>query len=461
MKKNAVLFFVTLLVSVAATAQDARHLTPALLTELEQSCPSDAKLRSAQNALAQVDGNKIVQNWEKIIAVDPYFSVRLKDQKITDQKGTGRCWMFSGLNVVRPVVANKIGAADIELSQNYLYFFEKLEKANLFLNGVIATKDLPYTDRTVEYLFKQNVQDGQNWLGFIELVNKYGVVPKDIMPETYSSSNSGHVSLVLSLRLKQAAVRIRRAPSAAVIAALRLAALKDVYRILAVNFGVPPKEFSWRYEKTDKKLSPLATYTPQQFCKEFVGDALGEYYPLYAIPTLPVNRKYEIDMDRTVSDQPNMYFVNCSLETIKDLARKSLLDSTPVWFGCDVGQQSSSESGLMTPRLYDYESLYGIDFSLSRTELFETYSSIPTHNMVFTGIDTLGGKVRKWLVENSWGESRGKKGYLIMLDDWFDKYVQVVVIHRKYLPSEILAQFKTPSTMLPPWDPMVKTLTME
>lgn len=461
MKRSAILVSLLLLAGIATRAQDTKHLTPALLSELEQSCPPDAKLRAAQHALAQVDGNKIVQNWEKIIAVDPYFSVRLKDQKITDQKGTGRCWMFSGLNIVRPVVANRIGAADIELSQNYLYFFEKLEKANLFLDGVIATKDLPYTDRKVEYLFKQNVQDGQNWLGFIELVDKYGVVPKDVVPETYSSSNSGHVNLVLSLRLKQAAVRIRSASSAGAIASLRMAALKDVYKILAVNFGLPPKEFSWRYEKTDKKLSPLTTYTPQQFYKEFVGDALRDYFPLYAIPTLPVNRKYEIDQDRTVSDQPNMYFVNCSLETMKDLARKSLLDSTAVWFGCDVGQQTSTESGLMTPRLYDFESLYGIDFSLSRTELFETYSSIPTHNMVFTGIDTLGGKVRKWLVENSWGETRGKKGYLIMLDDWFDRYVQVVVIHRKYLPAEILALFTTPSTMLPPWDPMVKTLTME
>ena len=461
MKRISLLFPVLLACGITAPAQEPGNLTPALLTALEQSCLPDAALRSAQHALAQVDGNKIAQNWEKIIAVDPYFSIRLKDQKITDQKATGRCWMFSGLNVVRPVVASRLGTADIELSQNYLYFFEKLEKANLFLEGVIATKDLPYTDRKVEYLFKQNVQDGQNWLGFIELVNKYGVVPKDVMPETFSSSNSGHVSTVLSLRLKKAAVEIRRASTPQAIASLKMGALKDAYRILAVNFGLPPKEFTWRFEKTDKTLSPPATYTPRQFCKEFVGDALGEYYPIYSIPTLPFNRKYEIDMDRTVSDQPNMYFVNCSLETMKALAKKSLLDSTAVWFGCDVGQQSSAESGVMTPRLYDYESLYGIDFSLSRKELFETYSSIPTHNMVFTGIDTLGGTVKKWLVENSWGESRGKKGYLTMLDDWFDKYVQVVVIQKKYIPQDILALFATPSTILPPWDPMVKTLTME
>lgn len=461
MKTRSIMLILLTGLCMRLLAQQERHITPAVLDELQGTLVSDAALRAAQHALAQVDGNKISQNWEKITGTDSYFSLRLKDVKATDQKGTGRCWMFSGLNILRPIVANKLGIDDIELSQSYLYFYEKLERANLFLDAVIETRTKPSTDRRVEYLFKQNVQDGENWLGFIELVSKYGVVPKDVMPETYSSSNSGHVNLVLSLKLKQAAMRIRHASTAGIIPKLRMQALKDVYRILAINFGTPPREFQWRFETKDKVISPLKTYTPQRFYHEVVGDVLEEYYPIYAIPTLPVNAKYEIDLDRTVSDRQNMYFVNCSLEVMKDLAKRSLLDSTVVWFGCDVGQQSNSENGLMTPRLYDYESLYGMDFTLSRSDLFETYSSAPTHNMVFTGIDTIDGKVRKWLVENSWGDSRGKKGYFTMLDDWFDDYVQVVVIHKKYIPSDILSLFKTQATVLPPWDPMVKALTME
>ena len=461
MKRSTLLVAFIAAALSAVQAQQGGGLTSALLEELSKSCPPDANLKAAQHALAQVDGNKISQDWEKIIGVDPFFSLRLKDQKITDQKATGRCWMFSGLNIIRPVVSNRLSCEDVELSQSYLYFYEKLERANLFLDAVIRTREKPYTDRMVEYIFKQNVQDGENWLGFTELVKKYGVVPKSVMPETYSSSSSGHVIRVLGMKLKQAAMRIRHELSAGEIAAIRVQALKDVYRILAANFGLPPQEFQWRFQTRDKALSPMKTYTPQEFYHQVVGDVLDDYYALYSIPTLPFNKKFEIDLDRTVSDQPNMYFVNCPLQMLKDLAKKSLLDSNAVWFGCDVGQESSSETGLMAPQLYDYASLYGMDFTLSREELFETYSSTPNHNMVFTGIDIVDGKVKKWLVENSWGDTRGKKGYFTMLDDWFDDYVQVVVVHRKYIPQDILEIFKTRAETLPPWDPMVRSLVSE
>jgi bleomycin hydrolase len=447
-----------LFTGVSTHAQAPGHLDPALLGELERSCVPDAALRAAQHTLAQVDGNKVSQNWEKIISVDQYFSLRLKDQKITDQKGTGRCWMFSGLNVVRPVASNRLNCDDLELSQNYLYFYEKLEKANIFLNEVIRTKEQPFTDRPVENLLKTTVQDGQNWYGFVELVKKYGVVPKEVMPETFSSSNSGHVNFILSLRLKQAAVKIRHEADPSRVQELRLGALKDVYRILIINFGEPPKVFTWRYETKEKRLSALHTYTPQQFFREAVGDELDDYCALYSIPTLPFARKYEIDLDRTVSDRPNLAFVNCPLQALKDAAKASLLDSAVVWFGCDVGQQSSIESGVMSSGVYDYESLYNMNFSMSRKELFETYSSIPTHNMVFTGIDIVDGNVKKWLVENSWGDTRGKKGYLMMVDDWFDHYVQEVVVHKKYVTKDILAVFETGATVLPAWDPMMMFL---
>ncbi len=440
--------------AAAAAAQHEKDITPTVFRELERSCTADERLRAAQHALANVAADNVMQNWERMTAVDTFFTLRLKDERITSQKETGRCWMFSGLNIIRPIVCRKLGCDDIELSQNYLFFFEKLEKANLFLEAMIETKDSAYTTRTVEFLLKQNVQDGQNWLGFTELVKKYGIVPKEAMPETYSSSNSSHVNKVLSLRLKQAAVRIRHQSDPDSIAGMKMQALKDVYRILAVNFGVPPATFSWRYMTTDKKLTPLKTYSPLQFYRETVGDALEEYYPLYSIPTLAFQKKYEIAFDRTVRDQPNMYFVNCPLEILKNLAKTSLLDSNAVWFGCEVGAQSSTKEGLMTSGLYDYQSFYGIDFSMTRDELFETYSSTPSHNMVFTGIDIVDGNVIKWLVENSWGDTAGKRGYFFMLDDWFDQYVQVVVVRKKYIPREILAIFDTSAETLPPWDPM-------
>ena len=209
MNKTLGLIATLFIITLHLPAQTVTHLDPATLTELEKSCAVDEPLKAAQNAMAQTDGKVISQNWEKIVGVDPYLSIRLKDQKITDQKSTGRCWMFSGLNILRPSVTSRLNCADIELSQAYLYFYEKLEKANLFLNAVIETRKQPYTERSVENLMKQVVQDGQNWHGFTALVKKYGVVPKDVMPETNSASSSAHVIHVLSLRLKQAAMKIR------------------------------------------------------------------------------------------------------------------------------------------------------------------------------------------------------------------------------------------------------------
>jgi bleomycin hydrolase len=446
---------------VLALSQHENAITPQLLLDMETSCQPDARFKSVQHALAQVDAKKISLDWQKMISVDAHFSNRLTDEKITDQKASGRCWMFSALNIFRRAAAQHLESEEIEFSQNYLFFYDKLEKSNVFLEAIIRSRSRPSTDRYVEWLMRNPVQDGGNWLGFIELVKKYGVVPKEIMPETFSSSNSSGVNGVLSLRLKVAAVNIRAAKSDPEITAFRLQALKDVYRILALNFGIPPKQFQWRYEDKEKKLSPFKTYTPQQFYHDVVNDALDDYLALYSIPTLEFNKKYDIDLDKAVEDRPNMFFVNCPLETLKDLAKTVLLDQRPVWFGCDVGQETFSDSGFMMPGMYDNESMYGMEFRLSRRELFETYSSIPNHNMVFTGIDIAEGKPVKWLVENSWGEKAGKKGFFVMLDEWFDRYVQVVVVQKRYIPESLLALFKTEAETLPPWDPMMKALGYE
>jgi bleomycin hydrolase len=455
--KNLFIFLVMFLAVVSIKAQTG--ITPDMLKEL-QSMNLNNEQKAIQNVLTQNDGNKISLNWDKIREIDPYFSLRLKDQKITDQKATGRCWLFAGLNLLRPLAAKKLKCPDFEFSQNYNYFYEKLEKAYLFLESIIKTKDKPYTDRYIEFLFKQNIQDGQNWVGYVELIKKYGVVPKDVMPETYSSSNSGHVSQALAQKLKQYALKIRNEKDADKTEELKISAMKDVYKILTINFGVPPKSFEWRYENSDKKIIQIKPLTPQEFYKEIVNENLDDFFALYSVPVLPFNKKYEIELDRILNDKNDMYFVNIPLETMKELTKKCILDSIPVLFGCDVGKESSWENGVMADNLYDYGDLYNLDFNLSRKELFETYSSIPTHNMVFTGIDILNGKIKKWLVENSWGDGKGKRGYFYMSNEWFDKYVQVVVLNKKYIPKEIQDIFKTKSEMLPPWDPMMKVLNM-
>ncbi len=439
-----------------APAPNARGISPSLLQELRSSCPDDAAFHAAYNALAQNDGAKLALNRDRVNHIDEYFSNRLTDENVTDQKSSGRCWMFSGLNTLRPAARKSLGVSEIEFSENYVFFYDKLEKANVYLEAVTRLRDRPVTDRTMEFLFREPVQDGGNWLGFIELIKKYGLVPKDIMPETFSSSNSGQVNRVLGIRLRQYGLRIRAAKNEQEIADLRTQALKDVYKILALNFGVPPEHFAWRYEKSDKSMSPLRDYTPQEFFKQFVNITLDDYIALYSIPTLPFYSKFEIELDKAVEDRPAMFFINVPLDVLKSMALTTILHNEPVWFGCDVGKEANVESGMLATNVYDFNSLYGMDFSMSRSELFETYQSIPNHNMVLTGVDTLGGVPKKWLVENSWGDKAGKKGYLRMTDGWFDKYVQIAVINRKYLPKDVLAVLDQKATTLPPWDPMFR-----
>jgi len=439
-----------------SSAQDGTGLSPSLLRELRSSCPDDGAFRSAYNALSQNDGAKITLNRDRINTIDDYYSNRLKDEAVTDQKSSGRCWMFSGLNTLRPSARKSLGISEIEFSESYIFFYDKLEKANVYLEAMARYRDRPISDRIVEFMFREPVQDGGNWLGFIELIKKYGVVPKEVMPETFSSSNSGQVNHVLNVRLRQYGLRIRGAKDEREIAGLRAQALKDVYKILALNFGLPPQQFPWRYEKSDKSLSPLRNYTPQEFFKQYVSIDLDDYVALYSIPTLPFYAKYEIELDKAVEDRPTMYFVNVPLDRLKSLALAMILHSEPVWFGCDVGKESNIDSGTLTTDINDYGSLYGMDFTMSREELFQTYQSIPTHNMVLLGVDTVAGRPGKWLVENSWGEKAGKKGYLRMTDDWFDKYVQIAVIKKEFLQKDILGVLDQHPTRLPPWDPMFR-----
>lgn len=442
----------------AARAQPGTAITPDQLKQFESAAVADPAFKALEHSLAQEDGTKLAVDWDRVNSVDRHFSNRIPDEAAVAQEQSGRCWMFSALNLFRRGVAARLNTDRFEFSENYLSFYDKLEKANVHLNAVIASRQEPYTDRRIEWLMTYGVDDGGNWLGYTELVKKYGLVPKEVMPETFSSSHTASMNAVLNLRLKVAAVKIRAAKSDAEIAGLRRDALQDVYRILALHLGVPPHSFRWRYASKDKTIQPYREYTPQQFRQEMIGDALDDYVALYAIPTLPVDRRFEIDLDKALDDGPNMNFVNCSLETMKSVATKCLVDQHPVWFGCDVNRESIRANGLMMPDIYDYRSLYGMDFHLTRKELFETYTSAPSHNMIFTGVDLVDGQPAKWLVENSWGSAVGHEGYFVMTDPWFDLYVQVVVLPKRYVPAEILQVFQTKAEMLPPWNPMMQYL---
>ncbi len=453
-----VVLFIHAAFAVAPGGDEKGALTPQVIKELRSSFTLDATTRSALNAVSQNDVKSLALDRMVSAALDKNFSHRITTEGVTNQQKSGRCWLFAGLNIMRPIAARALNVKMFEFSQNYLFFWDKLEKANLFLESIIRTADRPVSDREVEWLLKHPFPDGGQWNMVLSLVKKYGAVPKEVMPESKNSSNTGNMNKMISTLLRKDAAALRgmhaKGASQTDLEKRKLAMLKEVYRLLALHLGVPPTSFTWRYKDKDGKLSEPRTYTPREFLAATVNLQLDDYVCLHNIPGRPYNRLYQIQFDRNMLDQPNMTFVNLPMEMLADITRKSVLADEPVWFGCDVGKESNSKLGFMKRSLYDYDDLYGVDFSMTKEQRIWYHESVPTHAMVITGVDIQDGKPVKWLVENSWGAKVGEKGYFTMYDDWFHEYTYSIIVNKKFVPDEVLKLFEGEAEMLPPWDPM-------
>lgn len=412
------------------------------------------------NALSKNKVNEIAFNRQRWIDIGQTFSNKIEVKGVTDQQKSGRCWLFAGYNVLRQRVREKFDMEDFEFSQSYGMFWDKLEKANLFLEAVIETCDLELTDRKVEWLLKHPFSDGGQWNMVVDLIAKYGVVPKEIMPETYNSSNSSHMNSIISQKLRKDAGLLRamrgERKSRDQMRKAKEQMLGEIYKMLALNLGLPPETFRWRPVDSEGNVGEMKTFTPQEFYREVVDLDLGEYYYFIDCPVHPYYQLYQIDMDRDMVERPNLTFANVPIDELKAITLKSVLDEEPVWFGCDVGKEHyrGDGMGIMAIDIIDYESIYGIDLSLSKEERIKFHHSIPTHAMTFVGVDVDGDKPVKWLVENSWGDEVGDEGFFTMTDRWFDEYLYAVVIHKKYIPEKLIELFEKKPVILPPWDPM-------
>jgi len=433
-------------------------LTSDVIQEVRQSFKMDTSTRALMNALTNNDIKKLALNRQMYVAHDNLFNHKIRTKGITNQKSSGRCWLFAGLNIMRPQVIEKYKLKEFEFSQSYLFFWDKFEKANTFLEFIIETRDRDPLDRELQIILESPFPDGGLWIYVVELIEKYGVVPKSEMPESEQTSNTGMMDRLVSRKLRRDAAILREMHQrGATIAELReskLEMLKEIHRMLVLNFGIPPAEFQWRYENKDSVVSQARTYTPQSFFKEVVEVDLRDYVPIYNHTLHPYDKLYQMRLSRNIYDRPDNVFINLDAEQMRQFALKQLLDNQPVYFACDVSKEDSYEHGIMSPKIYDFEGIYGVDFSMSKADKFRYRESRSTHAMVFVGVDTLDGRPTKWLVENSWGDERGDKGYWTMYDEWFDEYVYKVIINKKYLPKRVLDILATEPIILPPWDPM-------
>ena len=422
-----------------------------MLSEISKGYAGDADDRAIRNALAGSSIATLAVNADNAAMIDTHFSDRVKTKGITDQQSSGRCWLFTGLNVLRAKMIDKYDLTGMEFSQNYLFFYDQLEKANLFLQGIIDTKELPFEDRKVDWLFSNPLSDGGQFTGVSNLIVKYGLVPSEAMPETYQSNNTSNMATLLKLKLREYGLDLREAAaegaSAKKLQKMKVEQLSEVYRMLALCLGKPVKEFEW-----DGK-----TYTPKSFYNEFIGEDLeNNYVMVMNDPCREYGKVYEIDYDRHVYDGHNWLYVNLPVERIKEMAIASIKDNTAMYFSCDVAKFLDRKKGVLDIANFDYESLMGVTFGMDKKERVQTHASGSSHAMTLIAVDVCEetGKPVKWMVENSWGPASGYQGCLIMTDEWFNEYMFRLVVEKKYVPEDILKMMEQEPVLLPAWDPM-------
>ena len=418
-----------------------------------------ASAKAIRNALGNSDIDKIALNAEAGNGFDSNFSHRVKSKGITDQKSSGRCWLFTGLNVLRAQMMAQHDLPKFELSQNYNFFYDQLEKANLFLQGMIDYADRPMDDKMVDWMFANPLSDGGQYTGLSDNIMKYGVVPAEVMRETFTSNNTSKMRRLISLKLREDGLELRKMKAdkakPAALEARKEQMLGEIYRMLALTLGTPPSEFTWTRKDSKGNIVSTKKYTPLEFYKEFAGNDLkNSYVMLMNDPTREYYKLYEIDYDRHAYDGENWTYINLPVEDIKKMAVESIKDSAMMYFSCDVGKFLDRDRGVLDPENFDYESLMGVSFGMNKADRIRTHASASSHAMTLVAVDLdTNGKPQKWMVENSWGNGPND-GHLILSDKWFDEYMFRLVVNKKYVPADILAILKQKPIMLPAWDPM-------
>ena len=460
MKK--ILLLACALLSLGVSAQNKGAISADMLRQIEKGYEGTAADKAIRNALNVNTITALSANAENQAMIDTHFSDRVKTRGITDQKSSGRCWLFSGLNVLRVEAIEKYDLGDFQFSQSYVFFYDQLEKANLFLQAVIDTRDLPFEDRTVDWLFSHPIGDGGTFTGVANLVTKYGLVPAEIMPESLVANSTSAMTTQLATLLRQDGLKLRETPAGvrknqldAYLQDRKTEMLKEVYHVLAICLGVPPTEFEWtRYNSKGEAVS-TKTYTPKSFYQEFVNaDLENNYIMVMNDPCREYGKVYEIEYDRHMYDGQNWVYVNLPVDRIKEMAIASIKGNTAMYFSCDVGKFSDRTKGVLDLNNFDYESLLGVKFTMDKRERVMTHASGSSHAMTLIAVDLKDGKPVKWMVENSWGAASGYKGNMIMTDEWFDEYMFRLVLEKKYVPQDIQAMLRQKPIMLPAWDPM-------
>ena len=446
--------------SSPVVAVDSGALTPDLLRSYRQQFDARTSNRLAQNAVTQVSIEDVALDHAIATSVIPTYSHLLDDWTVTNQKRTGRCWMFAGLNLFRVGAMKAMNLKDFEFSQSYTLFWDKVERANYFLEAIIETIDRDADDRTVATLLDRPIDDGGQWNMFVNIIKKHGVVPKSVMPETESSSSTMQMNRILKTQLRQGARTLRDLhASGATMSEIRgrkEEILETIYRIVSIHLGSPPDRFDWQWTDKDRVFHRDGEMTPQQFAEKYITLPVDEYVCLVhdPRPSSPLGRTFTVEYLGNVVGGAIVKYLNVDADVMKRIAMDTIVGGEPVWFGCDVGKMMRRDLGIWDKDLFDYAGLYGAEFSLDKSARLTYHETLMTHAMLFTGVDVVEGQSRRWRVENSWGEEHGQHGFYSMNDSWFAEYTFEIAARKSTLPDDLQRALDLEPIVLPAWDPM-------
>lgn len=437
-----------------------RALSSDQIERLTKDFDSDPTRRLMQNAVTKTAVEDVALDRRVVTGTDHSVSHLLDDWEATNQRRSGRCWLFAGANLLRAGAAKKLDVKDFEFSQNYLLFWDKFEKANHWLESIIETADRDVDDRTVAHLLTAPAEDGGQWNMFVALVRKHGLAPKTAMPETHSSGNTRSMNRDLSTVLRHAAHALRAGAAAGddggKLRDRKEQALGAVHRILSTHLGTPPASFVWQWADKDKGFHRDGEISPLEFAERYVTVPLDDYVCVVndPRPSSPLGHTYTVEHLGNVVGAPPVVYLNIDTDLMKRLAVDAIVGGEPVWFGCDTDKMSSPELGLWDAALFDFDSVYGTESGLDKADRLLHHDTMMTHAMLFTGVDLIGDSPRRWRVENSWGTDKADKGFYTMNDNWFAEHVFEIAVRREALPAELQDALRAEPTTLPAWDPM-------
>lgn len=433
------------------------ELTMNEIAKFQKEYEQKPQNRVAELAVVNNGVAKASLDSEKVRKLNRTFSIEIPTDNVTDQKQSGRCWLFAALNTLRHGFDKKYNAKNFTFSQNYLFFWDRIERANIFFDNILNTADRPLSDRTVHTYMQGPDTDGGQWAMAVSLIRKYGLVPTYAQDESFTANNTAFFNRILNNKLREDGLVLRKLAQAGKndeIEAKRQEFLSEVYRMAVIAFGQPVQKFDLEFKDDEGKYHFDGDLTPLDFFHDYFTDDLDDYIVLFNAPDHEFDKLYALPFEDNVEGGSPVHFLNTKIENLKEAAIKQLEAGETFWFGCDVGKDSDRQKGILAHNLYQTDAIFNIETKLSKKERLETGASGSTHAMTMVGVDVVNGKPRQWKIENSWGNKVGEKGYFVMDDNWFDEYLFKVVVKKQYVPEKLVKIWEGKATPVKAWDSM-------